>query len=138
MREPARRDEAEVQQAPADDGDTESLLELAELVVAGAELVVEQTASAVTAYPKGLDLRLLGRIPPAVKLDLQALAPDRALPALERFIVDAQVRGERSVQVTTGAPLRARAIDALTRGKLARKVLAFSGTADTLDVLLRR
>lgn len=122
---------------PADD-DAESLLELAELVVGDAELEVEQSGERVIAAPKGLDRKLLGRLPPKSKLDIQALEPDAARGALERFVIDAQLRGVRCVRLVTGAAYRAMAVEALSRGKLTRKVLAFSGGADVIDVLLRR
>jgi hypothetical protein len=127
---------AQKQKAAADD--TESLLELAELVIGDGELVVEQTAGSVLGIPKGFDAGLVGKLPPAAQLDLQALERDAARQALERFIVEAHAKRLRSVRVVTGEALRPSAISALTRGKLARKVLAFSGGAGTLDVLLRR
>lgn len=127
---------AQREQAAADD--TESLLELAELVIGDAELVVQQTPTSVLAHPKGFDPALLGKLPPTSQLDVQAIPPPAARGAIERFIVDAQVRGLRSVRLVTGPALRAVAVDALTKGKLARKVLAFSGAVDALDVLLRR
>ena len=123
-------------QASADD--TESLLELAELVIGDAELTVQQTPDSVRAWPKGFDPKLLGKLPPASQLDLQPLQRDAARGALERFVIDAQLRGLRAVRLVTGAAHRALAIDALSKGKLTRKVLAFSGGADALDVLLRR
>jgi DNA-nicking Smr family endonuclease len=127
---------ARQQQAAADE--VESLLELAELVSADGELVVEQTGASVVGCAKGFDARLLGRLPAAAQLDVQTLARDAARAALERFIIDAHVKGLRSVRVVTGPALRQGAIEALTRGKLMRKVLAFSGGVDALDVLLRR
>jgi DNA-nicking Smr family endonuclease len=121
----------------AADDDTESLLELAELVLGDAELVVERTPASVLGYAKGFDTRLLGKLPATDQLDVQGLAHDAALKALDRFVVDAQVKGLRSVRIVTGPALRDAAVDALTRARLARKVLAFSGEVDALDVLLR-
>ncbi len=120
------------------DDDAESLLELAEMVVGDAELEVEQSGERVVGAPKGLDRKLLGRLPPKSKLEVQALKPDAARGAMERFVIDAQLRGVRCVRLVTGAAFRSMAVEALSRGKLARKVLAFSGDADALDVLLRR
>jgi hypothetical protein len=100
------------------------------------ELVVEQTLASVIGCPKGFDVGLLGRLPASAELDLSALP--EPVRALDRFIVEAHAKGFRSVRVVTGPALRQRAIDGLTRGKLTRKVLAFSGGVDALDILLRR
>ena len=127
---------AQRQTAAADDA--EAVLELAELVAGDAELAVEQSAEAVRAFPKGFDVGLLGTLPAKAELALQPLERDAARQALARFIADAQAKGLRSVRVVTGRASRDLAVAALTQGKLARKVLAFSGGADALDVLLRR
>lgn len=118
--------------------DVESLLELAELVSGEAELSVEQTATSVLAVPKGFDVGLFGKLPPAASVELQALEPSAARQALERFIVAEHAKKARSVRVVTGQALRQAAVAALTQGKLARRVLAFSGGLDALEVLLRR
>jgi DNA-nicking Smr family endonuclease len=126
------------QQQKAADDDTESLIELAEMVVGDADLVVEQTPASVLVYPQGFDPRLLGKLPATAQLDLQPISPAAIRQTLERFIADAHTKGERSVRVLTGLALRDPTLDALTSAKLARRVLAFSGGVDTLDVLLRR
>lgn len=138
VREPPAPAVAAAQREQAAADDTESLLELAELVSGDAELTVQQTPASVVAHPKGFDPRLLGRLAPTSQLDVQALPRDAARSALERFIIDAQVRGLRAVRLVTGPAHRALAVEALAKGKLTRKVLAFSGGADALDVLLRR
>ena len=138
VREPLPPAQVAAQKERATADDVESLLQLAELVQGDAELVVQQTPASVSAHAEGFDARLLGRLPPAAVLDVQALLASAARQALERFIVDSQLKGLRSVRVLTGTGLRALAIESLTRGKLVRKVLAFSGGAEALDVLLRR
>ncbi len=132
---PAQPAPAAQQKATADD--VEALIELAELVASDTELVVEQSAAGVRGLPTGFDGALLGRLAPGAELDVQALEPPAARAALERFIVDAQGRGVRAVRVVTGPERRQLAVSALTQGKLVRKVLAFSGGVEALDVLLR-
>ncbi|MBL8954269.1 MAG: Smr/MutS family protein [Myxococcaceae bacterium] len=139
VREPPRPEvtAAQKQQAAADDA--EALLELAELVVdPDAELVVEQGQTSVRAYPQGFDVKLLGRMRAKAELNVMALGGEQARQALERFIVDSQLKGLRAVRVVTAPEQRELAVTALTKGRLTRKVLAVSGGADGLDVLLRR
>jgi DNA-nicking Smr family endonuclease len=118
--------------------DADALLELAELVIGTGELEIEESAGGVVGAPKGFDVGLFEKLPPVAELDLQALEREDAKRALERFIGEAQAKHQRSVRVTTGAELRHTVLDALTRGKLARKVIAFNGSEDTVVVLLRR
>jgi DNA-nicking Smr family endonuclease len=117
--------------------DADSLLELAELVI-GKELETEESASGVVGAPKGFDVGLFKKLPPTAELDVQTLERDAARQALERFVGEAHAKRQRSVRVTTGAAMRATVLEALTRGKIARKVLAFTGSGDAFVVLLRR
>jgi DNA-nicking Smr family endonuclease len=117
--------------------DADSLLELAELVI-GKELEIEESPSGVMGAPKGFDVGLFKKLPPTAQLDVQTLERDAAKQALERFVGDAQTKRQRSIRVTTGATLRDTVLDALTSGKLARKVIAFRATEDAVIVLLRR
>jgi DNA-nicking Smr family endonuclease len=117
--------------------DADSLLELAELVI-GKELEIEESAVGVVGAPKGFDVGLFKKLPPTAELDVQTLERDAAKQALERFVGDAQARHQRSVRVTTGAAMRDTVLEALTRGRVARKVIAFTGSEDAVVILLRR
>jgi DNA-nicking Smr family endonuclease len=118
--------------------DADALLELAELVIGTGELEIAESAGDVVGAPKGFDMGLFEKLPPVAELDVQALEHAAAKQAFERFVGDAQARRQRSVRVTMGAELRNMVLDALTRGKVARKVIAFRGSEDTVVVLLRR
>lgn len=147
---------AHAEKASADD--SESLIQLAELVVDAAELVVEEDGELVEGHPKNFDARVMrklkaGEFPAKAELDLHGLTREQARPQLEKFVLDARVRGLRSIRIITGrglnspdgvAVLRKLSVDLLTRGRLAKHVLAFcsahpkEGGTGALDVLLRR
>jgi len=138
VREPARPAAAAAHQQSVAADDAEALLELGELVAGDGELTIQQSPDAVSAFPKGFDASLAGRVPPKAELDLQGMEREPARHALERFIGDSYAKGLRSVRLITGAASRDLVVAALTRGKLARKVLALWGGVDQLGVLLRR
>jgi DNA-nicking Smr family endonuclease len=138
--------------------DSESLVQLAELVASEVDFEVEEALESVEGRVRDFDVRVLrklkaGEFKAQAELDLHGKTREAARPALERFILDARVQGHRCVRVITGRGLnspdgvpvlRALAVDALTRGRLARAVLAFCsarpnfGGVGALDVLLRR
>lgn len=138
--------------------EAESLARLAELVSGDEAFCRADAQEAVEGAVQGFDERVMrtlraGEFRAQARLDLHGLTQEEAKAALERFVQDARVAGHRCVVVVTGrglhsedqVPVLKRGVQSwLTRGRLARQVLAFctakptDGGAGALYVLLRR
>jgi DNA-nicking Smr family endonuclease len=138
--------------------DDEALARLAELVTGEGEFDLADGDAFLEGAVHGFDERVrkklrAGAFSTQASLDLHGLNRDQARAALERFIEQGRLAGHRCVLVVTGRGLHSRdqlpvlkagAQGWLTRGRLARHVLAFctarpqDGGAGALYVLLRR
>ncbi len=134
--------------------DAESMAQLAELVSGDGPLEVNEHAGAVPGFDPQVIRRLrTGGFKIQGTLDLHGLTRDRALHAVDPFIVQSRRDGKRCVLVITGKGLnsedqvpvlRNELAGWLSRGKLARYVLAFcpaqpaDGGSGAVYVLLRR
>lgn len=117
--------------------DAESLARLAELVAP--DQAFDISADAVEGMVKGLDPRVVrklkaGAFEVQAELDLHGLRRGEALAKLEAFVSKAKVAGQRCVLVLPGkglhsegqvGVLKAELAGWLTKGRLARHVLAF-------------
>lgn len=137
--------------------DAEVLTQLSELVAGDAPFEVVDSNQYLEGAISSLDPRLLGRLrkgEPAfqARLDLHGLTREQAKLATERFIADARHRRLRCVLIVHGrglhsedqVPVLKGSVQAwLTRGRLARQVLAFTsarpqdGGVGAVYVLLR-
>ena len=135
-----------------------SLARLAELVAGEGEFELADTEAFIEGAVRGFDQRVrrklrAGAFSTEAQLDLHGLTRDEARAALERFIDAGKLAGRRCVLVVTGRGLhsqdqlpvlKAGVQGWLSRGRLARQVLAFctarpqDGGAGALYVLLRR
>ncbi|MBI3185785.1 MAG: Smr/MutS family protein [Myxococcales bacterium] len=140
------------------DEEIEALTRLCELVAGEGPFDLSDSDEFIEGHVQGLDVRILhklsaGEYSPRAHLDLHGLSRAEAKVALERFVQKARLDGHRSVLVVTGRGLHSKdqlpVLKAgvqgwLSRGRLARQVLAFStarpqdGGAGALYVLLRR
>jgi len=156
----ARRVEPEKKSAlpPRTDEDAEVLAQLAELVAGDAPFDLSDSDEFIEGHLPSLDPQLLrklraGEIAVQGHVDLHGLTRDEAKSALERFLLEARHGGKRCVLVVHGRGLHSKdqipVLKAsvqlwLTRGRIARWVLAFStarphdGGSGAVYVLLRR
>ncbi len=134
--------------------DAESMAQLAELVSGDGPLEVKENEGAVPGFDPQVVRRLrTGGFRIQGTLDLHGLTRDRALAAVDPFIVQSRREAKRCVLVITGKGLNSEAqvpvlrnelVGWLSRGKLARCVLAFcpaqpaDGGSGAVYVLLRR
>ncbi len=136
----------------------ESMARLAELVSPDGPFELAESTDFIEGHVPGFDARVLKQLRRgefAIKgtLDLHGQTREVARPALEQFIQRARVEGWRCAVVVTGKGLhsegqvpvlRAAVQDWLTRGRLAKQVLAFCtarpehGGLGAVYVLLRR
>ena len=143
---------------PRADEDAEVLAQLSELVAGEAPFDLADSDEFIEGSLPSLDPQLLrklrkGEIALQGHVDLHGLTRDEAKGALERFLLSARQAGKRCVLVVHGRGLHSKdEIPVLktgvqlwlTRGKLARWVLAFTtarphdGGAGAVYVLLRR
>jgi DNA-nicking Smr family endonuclease len=156
----ARRVEPEKKSAlpPRTDEDAEVLAQLSELVAGDAPFDLSDSDEFIEGHLPSLDPRLLrklraGEIALQGHVDLHGLTREEAKAALERFVLSARHDGKRCVLVIHGRGLHSKdqipVLKAsvqlwLTRGRIARWVLAFStarphdGGSGAVYVLLRR
>jgi DNA-nicking Smr family endonuclease len=140
------------------DEEAEALAQLAELVATGEGLDLTDTDEHIEGIARNVDHGLLnnlraGEFSVQAHLDLHGLLAPDAHTELERFLVESRKRGHRCVLVIHGRGLHSKDQEPvlksrmgpwLSRGKLARIVLAFAtarpvdGGAGALYVLLRR
>lgn len=140
------------------DEDAEAFAQLAELVATGEGFDLSDTDQFVEGIAQGMDKGLLqklkrGDFSVQAHLDLHGLLADPAKLELERFLTESRHRGHRCVLVIHGKGLhskdqepvlKGRMSTWLSRGKLARIVLAFAtakpvdGGSGALYILLRR
>lgn len=138
--------------------EAEALAKLAELVATGEGLDLRDTDEYFEGLSRGVDRSLMdplrrGEFSVQAHLDLHGMVVEEARDELERFLGESRRRGLRCVLVVHGRGLHSKdrkpvlkeRISAwLTRGKLARIVLAFAtarpadGGAGAVYVLLRR
>jgi DNA-nicking Smr family endonuclease len=143
---------------PRTDEDAEVLAQLSELVAGEAPFDLSDSDEFIEGHLPALDPRLLrklraGEIALQGHVDLHGLTREEAKGALERFLLAARHDGKRCVLVVHGRGLHSRdqipVLKAsvqlwLTRGRIARWVLAFStarphdGGSGAVYVLLRR
>lgn len=143
---------------PRVDEDAEVLAQLSELVAGEAPFDLADSDEFIEGSLPSLDPQLLrrlrkGEIALQGHVDLHGLTRDEAKGALERFLLSARQKVKRCVLVVHGRGLHSKdeipVLKAgvqlwLTRGKLARWVLAFTtarphdGGAGAVYVLLRR
>jgi DNA-nicking Smr family endonuclease len=143
---------------PRTDEDAEVLAQLSELVAGAAPFDLSDSDEFIEGHLPSLDPRVLrklrrGEISVQGHVDLHGLTRDEARTALERFVLSARHGGKRCVLVVHGRGLHSKdQIPVLktslqlwlTRGRIARWVLAFStalphdGGAGAVYVLLRR
>ena len=143
---------------PRTDEDAEVLAQLAELVAGEAPFDLSDSDEFIAGHLPSLDPGLVrklrdGAIAIQAHVDLHGLTREEAKAALERFLLAARHDGKRCVLVVHGRDLHSKdqipVLKAsiqlwLTRGRIARWVLAFStarahdGGAGTVYVLLRR
>jgi DNA-nicking Smr family endonuclease len=134
------------------------MTQLSELVTSEGPFDLANSEEYLEGSAQGLDARVMrslraGDYPVQAQLDLHGLIKAQAKEAVERFIHDARLKGLRCVLVVTGRglhsqdqlPVLREGVQAwLTRGRIARQVLAFTtarpkdGGAGALYVLLRR
>ena len=139
-------------------GEIEALTQLCELVAGEGPFDLVNSDEYVEGGAPGLDPRILKRLragdySPQTHLDLHGRTRAEAKTALEAFIHQARLAGHRCVLVVTGRGLHSKdqipvlkegVQGWLTRGRVARQVLAFTtarpedGGAGALYVLLRR
>jgi len=137
--------------------EAESLARLAELV-AGDHFEIADADEHIEGGIQGFDVRVMkklkaGEFSVQASFDLHGLKRDEAKGALERFIQKSRVLGHRCILVVTGRglhskdqfPVLKQGVQTwLTRGRLARQVLAFcsarptDGGSGAVYVLLRR
>jgi DNA-nicking Smr family endonuclease len=156
----ARRVEAEEKPAlpPRMDEDAEVLAQLTELVAGEAPFDLSDSDEFIEGHLPSLDLRLVrklrdGEISLQDHVDLHGLTREEAKGTLERFVLASRHAGKRCVLVVHGRGLHSKdqipvlktSVQLwLTRGRIARWVLAFStarphdGGAGAVYVLLRR
>ena len=152
--EPAKKSEL----PPRTDEDAEVLSQLAELVAGDAPFDLSDSDEFVEGHLPALDPVLLrklrmGEISVQGHVDLHGLTREEAKRALERFLLESRHAGKRCVLVVHGRGLHSKdqipVLKAgvqlwLTRGRIARWVLAFStarphdGGSGAVYVLLRR
>jgi DNA-nicking Smr family endonuclease len=140
------------------DEDAEALAQLAELVTTGEGLDLTKTDEHIEGIARNVDHGLLRKLRAGdfslqAHLDLHGLLSADAHIELERFLIESRKRGHRCVLVIHGRGLHSKDQEPvlksrmgvwLSRGKLARIVLAFAtarptdGGAGALYVLLRR
>ena len=138
--------------------ESESLAQLAELVAGDGPFELSDSGEQIEGKVPGFDPQVMKRLRTGGfriegTLDLHGLTRDKAQAALEPFIVQARKDGRRCVLVITGKGLnsedqipvlRTSLQQWLTRGRLARHVLAFcsaqasDGGSGAVCVLLRR
>lgn len=138
--------------------ESEAMARLAELVSSGGAFEVADSDGLVEGAIRGFDERVMRRLRAGdfcveAQLDLHGFTREEAQPALERFIQQARIAGRRCVVVVTGRGLhsadqvpvlRESVQEWLTRGRLAKQLLAFcraqpkDGGAGAISVLLRR
>ena len=138
--------------------EAESLARLAELVSGEGDFDIADADERLEGSVQGFDLRVMkklraGEFSTQAQVDLHGLTRDEAKATLERFIQNCRVAGHRCVLVVTGRglhskdqiPVLKQGVQTwLTRGRLARHVLAFcsarptDGGAGAVYVLLRR
>ena len=143
---------------PRMDEDAEVLAQLAELVAGDAPFDLSDSDEFIEGHLPSLDPQLLrklrtGEIALQGHVDLHGLTRDEARRALERFLLESRQAGKRCVLVVHGRGLHSKdripVLKAsvqlwLTRGRIARWVLAFStarppdGGSGAVYVLLRR
>ena len=143
---------------PRTDEDAEVLAQLSELVAGSVPFDLSDSDEFIEGHLPSLDPRLLrklrkGEIAVQAHVDLHGLTRDEARSSLERFLITARQGGKRCVLVVHGRGLHSKdqipvlktSVQLwLTRGRLARWVLAFStarphdGGAGAVYVLLRR
>ena len=160
LAEGTRRVEPEKKSAlpPRMDEDAEVLAQLAELVAGDAPFDLSDSDEFVEGHLPSLDPQLLrklraGEIALQGHVDLHGLTRDEAKRALERFLLESRHAGKRCVLVVHGRGLHSKdqipvlktSVQLwLTRGRIARWVLAFStarphdGGSGAVYVLLRR
>ena len=160
LAEGTRRVEPEKKSAlpPRMDEDAEVLAQLAELVAGDAPFDLSDSDEFVEGHLPSLDPQLLrklraGEIAVQGHVDLHGLTRDEAKRALERFLLESRHAGKRCVLVVHGRGLHSKdqipvlktSVQLwLTRGRIARWVLAFStarphdGGSGAVYVLLRR
>ena len=160
LAEGTRRVEPEKKSAlpPRMDEDAEVLAQLAELVAGDAPFDLSDSDEFVEGHLPSLDPQLLrklraGEIALQGHVDLHGLTRDEAKRALERFLLESRHAGKRCVLVVHGRGLHSKdqipvlktSVQLwLTRGRIARWVLAFStarphdGGSGAIYVLLRR
>ena len=160
MRRGAQRVEPAKKSAlpPRTDEDAEVLAQLSELVACEAPFDLADSDEFIEGSLPSLDPQLLrklrkGEIALQGHVDLHGLTRDEAKVALERFLLGSRQAGKRCVLVVHGRGLHSKdEIPVLktgvqlwlTRGKIARWVLAFTtarphdGGAGAVYVLLRR
>ena len=152
--EPAKRSTL----PPRADEDAEVLARLSELVAGDAPFDLSDSDEFVEGHLPSLDPRLVrklraGEIAVQGHVDLHGLTREEAQSALERFLLGARQAGKRCVLVVHGRGLHSKdqipvlktSVQLwLTRGRLARRVLAFAtarphdGGTGAVYVLLRR
>ena len=152
--EPAKKSEL----PPRMDEDAEVLAQLAELVAGDAPFDLSDSDEFIEGHLPSLDPQLLrklraGEIALQGHVDLHGLTREEARGALERFLLESRHAGKRCVLVVHGRGLHSKdqipVLKAsvqlwLTRGRIARWVLAFStarphdGGSGAVYVLLRR
>ncbi len=140
------------------DEESESLAQLAELVSGDGPFELTDSGPFIEGKVPGFDPQVMKRLRTGGfriqgTLDFHGLTRDKAQAALEPFITSARREGHRCVLVITGKGLnsedqipvlRTSVQQWLTRGRIARHVLAFcsaqagDGGAGALYVLLRR
>jgi DNA-nicking Smr family endonuclease len=138
--------------------DEEALAELSDLVSGAAAFDISDTDEHVEGAVSGLDPRILRRLRAGefahqAHFDLHGMTLDEAKIAVREFILRSMVAGRRCVLIVHGRgrnspdqrPVLKDAVKLwLTRGELARRVLAFStarsydGGSGAMYVLLRR
>ena len=138
--------------------EAESLARLAELVSGDTEFDLSDSDEFIEGSIVGFDARVMrklrtGDFSTQANIDLHGLVREEAKLALETFIQKARVSGYRCVLVVTGRglhskdsiPVLKQSVQGwLTRGKVAKQVLAFcsanpkDGGTGALYVLLRR
>ena len=149
---------ARVERLGSADPDGEALAELSDLVSGRTGFDITDTDEYVEGAVRGLDPRLIkklrqGGFARQAHLDLHGMTSDAAAASVEEFLNRAAATGLRTVLVVHGrgrnSPqqvpvLKDRLIEWLSRGKLAKRVLAFAtarpydGGAGAMYVLLRR
>ena len=140
------------------DEEAESLTRLAELISGEGSFEITDSGELVEGRVQGFDAGVMKKLRAGdfairVRLDLHGMVKADAKTALESFISRSKLDGQRCVLVVTGRGLHSAdqvpvikegVLDWLTRGRLARHVLAFctarpqDGGAGALYVLLRR